>query len=120
LLSATTDWSSTIRAAHGILSVPVPAVLKLWEMRGTPVYSNGIDQELVTPTGAAIATTLSTDWFPTSNDSPARGTGAGSRDLPIPNILRLWLGESRGEGRIRITHTKPISGTISVLRNANR
>ena len=48
----------TIKAAHGILPVPVPATLKLWQLRGVPTYSNGITKELVTPTGAAIATTL--------------------------------------------------------------
>lgn len=86
-----------IRAAHGQLPVPVPAVLQLWSMRGCPVYSNGIEKELVTPTGAAIATTLATDF----GAAPAMtlqkiGLGAGSIDLPIPNILRLWLGEATG------------------------
>jgi len=47
--SALPTGGGTIRAAHGILPVPVPAVLKLWEMRGCPVY-NGIERELVTPT----------------------------------------------------------------------
>jgi len=86
-------------------------------MRGT-CYSNGIDQELVTPTGAADRNyPVHRLWFPTSNDLQRVGLGAGSRDLPIPNILRLWLGESRG-GRIRITHTKPISGDYLGTRNA--
>jgi len=52
----------TVRAAHGILPVPVPAVLKLFSSRQVPVYSNGIDRELVTPTGAAIAVTLATEF----------------------------------------------------------
>jgi len=97
--SALPTGGGTIKAAHGILSVPVPAVLKLWEMRGTPVYSNGIERELVTPTGAAIATTLATDFgSPPAMTLHKVGLGAGSRDLPIPNILRLWLGEKRGQG----------------------
>ena len=83
----------TIKAAHGKLSVPVPAVVKLWETREVPIYSNGIRKELVTPTGAAIAVTLVEDF----GDPPAMqlakiGLGAGSRDLEIPNILRLWIG----------------------------
>jgi uncharacterized protein (TIGR00299 family) protein len=98
--SALPTGGGTIKAAHGILSVPVPAVLKLWEMRGTPVYSNGIERELVTPTGAAIATTLATDFgSPPAMTLQKVGLGAGSRDLPIPNILRLWLGEGRREAR---------------------
>jgi uncharacterized protein (TIGR00299 family) protein len=54
--SAMPTGGGTITAAHGKLPVPVPAVLKLWESSSVPVYSNGIDKELVTPTGAAIAT----------------------------------------------------------------
>jgi len=117
--SALPTGGGTIEAAHGILSVPVPAVLKLWEMRGCPVYSNGIERELVTPTGAAIATTLATDFgSPPAMTLQRVGLGAGSRDLPIPNILRLWLGESRGE-REEESELSPIQSpfleTISVL-----
>jgi pyridinium-3,5-bisthiocarboxylic acid mononucleotide nickel chelatase len=53
--SALPTGGGTVWAAHGRLSVPVPAVLKLWESRQVPVYHNGIDKELVTPTGAALA-----------------------------------------------------------------
>lgn len=82
-----------VRAAHGQLPVPTPAVLKLWEMHQVPIYSNGINRELVTPTGAAIATTLATQFGPPPPMILHRvGLGAGSRHLPIPNILRLWIG----------------------------
>ncbi|MEH1838562.1 MAG: nickel pincer cofactor biosynthesis protein LarC [Nostoc sp.] len=85
----------TVRAAHGQMAVPVPAVLKLWEMRSCPVYSNGINRELVTPTGAAIATTLARDFgSPPAIAIKQIGLGAGTINLPIPNILRLWVGES--------------------------
>ncbi|NET00998.1 MAG: nickel pincer cofactor biosynthesis protein LarC [Sphaerospermopsis sp. SIO1G1] len=84
-----------VRAAHGKIPVPVPAVLKLWEMRNCPVYSNGIERELVTPTGAAIATTLARSFgSPPPMNLQQVGLGAGSQDLPIPNILRIWIGES--------------------------
>ncbi len=93
--SAFPTGGGTVRAAHGQMAVPVPAVLKLWEMRGCPVYSNGIDKELVTPTGAAIATTLARDFgSPPAIAIKQIGLGAGTINLPIPNILRLWLGES--------------------------
>jgi len=85
----------TIRAAHGKLSVPVPAVVKLWETREVPIYSNGIKKELVTPTGAAIAVSLAVDFGePPAMKLSKIGLGAGSRDLEIPNILRLWIGEA--------------------------
>jgi pyridinium-3,5-bisthiocarboxylic acid mononucleotide nickel chelatase len=83
----------TVRAAHGILPVPVPAVLKLFSSRQVPVYSNGIDRELVTPTGAAIAVTLAAKFgAPPAMQLQQIGLGAGTIQLPIPNILRLWLG----------------------------
>jgi uncharacterized protein (TIGR00299 family) protein len=93
--SAFPTGGGTVRAAHGQMAVPVPAVLKLWEMRGCPVYSNGIDRELVTPTGAAIATTLAREFgSPPPMTIKQVGLGAGTLNLPIPNILRLWMGES--------------------------
>lgn len=85
--------SGTVNASHGRLPVPVPAVLKLWESRQVPVYDNGIEKELVTPTGAAIATTLAKEFgdFPPMRISKV-GWGAGTAQLSLPNVLRLWLG----------------------------
>ena len=84
----------TVRAAHGIMAVPVPAVLKLWEMRKCPIYSNGIERELVTPTGAAIVTTLAAEFgSPPHMTLEKVGMGTGNLDLQIPNILQIWLGE---------------------------
>jgi pyridinium-3,5-bisthiocarboxylic acid mononucleotide nickel chelatase len=86
----------TIRAAHGRMPVPTPAVLKLFELRQVPLYSNGIQKELVTPTGAALATTLAAQFGPPPAMTLQRvGLGAGSRDLEIPNLLRIWLGETQ-------------------------
>ncbi|MGK7926169.1 MAG: nickel pincer cofactor biosynthesis protein LarC [Spirulina sp.] len=92
--SALPTGGGTVKAAHGILPVPVPAVLKLWEMGAVPIYDNGIAMELVTPTGAALAVTLATRFgtCPSLQLSQV-GLGAGSKDLPIANILRIWLGE---------------------------
>ncbi|MFM8295066.1 MAG: nickel pincer cofactor biosynthesis protein LarC, partial [Microcystaceae cyanobacterium] len=81
-------------AEHGRLPVPVPAVVKLWESRQVPIYSNGIDRELVTPTGAAIAVTLAESFGQAPGMTLHKiGLGAGSHDLSTPNILRLWLGD---------------------------
>ncbi len=113
--SAMPTGGGTIKAAHGTLPVPVPAVLKLWESRQVPVYSNGIDKELVTPTGAAIATTLATSFGqPPAMKLDRIGLGAGTRDLPIPNILRLWLGEVEIQTKTQ-TNTETILETITVL-----
>ncbi|MEZ2314713.1 MAG: nickel pincer cofactor biosynthesis protein LarC [Microcoleus sp.] len=92
--SAMPTGGGTVKAAHGILAVPTPAVMRLWEMHQVPVYSNGIDRELCTPTGTAIACTLASGFGPPpSMQIQAIGLGAGSRMLVIPNILRLWIGE---------------------------
>ncbi|MDX2240302.1 MAG: nickel pincer cofactor biosynthesis protein LarC [Leptolyngbyaceae cyanobacterium bins.302] len=93
--SALPTGGGTIRAAHGRLPVPSPAVLKLFELGQVPVYSNGIDREMVTPTGAAIVTTLA-DQFgaPPAMTIHKVGLGAGSSEFALPNILRLWLGET--------------------------
>ena len=85
----------TVRCEHGLLPVPAPAVLNMMASASMPVYSNGIERELVTPTGCAIAAALAQSF-----GSPPRfilqkvGLGAGGRDLPVPNILRLWIGSS--------------------------
>jgi pyridinium-3,5-bisthiocarboxylic acid mononucleotide nickel chelatase len=97
--SALPTGGGTVWAAHGRLPVPAPAVLKLWELRQVPIYSNGIDRELVTPTGAAIATTLAAGFgAPPAMTLHCVGLGAGSQDLSIPNILRLWIGEQSDGG----------------------
>ncbi|MEG4328014.1 nickel pincer cofactor biosynthesis protein LarC [Microcoleus sp. herbarium5] len=101
--SAMPTGGGTVKAAHGRLAVPTPAVMRLWETHRVPVYSNGIDRELCTPTGTAIACTLASAFGPPpSMQVQAIGLGAGSRNLAIPNILRLWIGEkSEGErGRV--------------------
>ena len=116
--SALPTGGGTVRAAHGQLPVPVPAVLKLWESRQVPVYSNGIERELCTPTGVAIAVTLATNFgTPPAMTIQRIGNGAGSRDLPIPNILRLWIGDSSvGETTSNKLLAKDVSlETISVL-----
>jgi uncharacterized protein (TIGR00299 family) protein len=82
-----------IRSAHGQLPLPAPATLAL--LTGVPVRYVDIETELVTPTGAAILTTLAESFggFPSMRLLKV-GVGAGRRDLPFPNVIRLWLGES--------------------------
>jgi len=82
-----------VQCEHGRLPVPVPAVLKLWESRQVPLQDNGIAAELVTPTGAALMVALAASFGgPPPLTLEKIGLGAGHRDLPIPNILRLWVG----------------------------
>jgi hypothetical protein len=84
----------TAKMAHGILPVPAPAAAKL--LQGKPTYSNGVQRELVTPTGAAIVATLCDTFGPQPAMSVASiGYGAGSADLEgQPNVLRIMIGEA--------------------------
>jgi len=86
--------AGTVKTAHGILPVPAPATVEL--LRGLPSFSSGVERELVTPTGAAIATTLATRFaeMPPMQLESA-GYGAGSADLPDrPNVMRMLVGVS--------------------------
>jgi uncharacterized protein (TIGR00299 family) protein len=84
--------SGTVETAHGRLPVPAPATVEL--LRGFPVYDNGVAAELVTPTGAAILTTLGKPGRLPAMTLERIGSGAGSRELAIPNLLRVLVGEA--------------------------
>lgn len=84
--------SGTVKCAHGIMPIPAPATAHL--LHGVPLAAAPVKGELTTPTGAAILTTLVSEYV----DTPAMtieciGCGAGSRDpIELPNILRLLIG----------------------------
>jgi uncharacterized protein (TIGR00299 family) protein len=84
----------TAKMAHGVLPVPAPATANL--LQGKPTYSNGVQRELVTPTGAAIVATLCDSFGPQPPMTvSAIGYGAGAADLEgQPNVLRLMVGEA--------------------------
>ena len=100
----------TVKCAHGTFPVPAPATLEL--LQNAPVYSSGIDVELVTPTGAAIVRTLATRFgsFPAMKVQKI-GYGAGTRDFAgHANVVRLSIGESQTEMAANVSHE-----TIAVL-----
>jgi uncharacterized protein (TIGR00299 family) protein len=100
----------TVQCAHGTFPVPAPATLEL--LKDAPVYSSGVQAELVTPTGAAIVKTLASRFaaFPEMKIEKS-GYGAGSRDFPgHPNVVRLTVGEAASS-----LATKTASETITVL-----
>jgi pyridinium-3,5-bisthiocarboxylic acid mononucleotide nickel chelatase len=82
------------KMAHGVLPVPAPATAKL--LQGKPTYSNGVQKELVTPTGAAIVATLCEEFGPQPPMTvSAIGYGAGTADLEgQPNVVRIMIGEA--------------------------
>jgi hypothetical protein len=81
-----------IAGAHGQIPLPSPATTAL--LNGVPIYGRDIESELVTPTGAALLVDLVDEFGPLPPMTlSAVGYGAGGRDLPIPNLLRVLVGE---------------------------
>jgi pyridinium-3,5-bisthiocarboxylic acid mononucleotide nickel chelatase len=86
--------SGTVKCAHGLMPVPTPATARL--LLGVPLATAPVKGELVTPTGAAILTSVVSEW----TDQPVMkieriGCGAGTKDFwEQPNILRLFVGEA--------------------------
>lgn len=82
-----------IQGAHGRIPLPAPATLAL--LKGCPIIGSPIDAELVTPTGAALLAELADGFGPIpAMRVDAIGYGAGTRDLAIPNVLRVMLGST--------------------------
>lgn len=83
----------TIRAAHGVLPNPPPAVVEL--LRGAPTVGLDIPMELTTPTGAAIVAALAVEWGPLPDMTiAASGFGAGTRELDDrPNLVQVVIGD---------------------------
>src|SRR5690349_50924 len=86
-----------VQIAHGRCSIPAPATGEL--LRGIPLAALDVEGELTTPTGAAIVAALADDFGPLAAMTVDRiGYGAGQKDFPQPNILRLLIGESASNG----------------------
>jgi pyridinium-3,5-bisthiocarboxylic acid mononucleotide nickel chelatase len=86
-----------VTGAHGRIPIPGPGTAEL--LKGFPVVDTGVKRELVTPTGAAILTTLATS----AGTMPAMtveavGYGAGDMDLEAPNVLRVFVGRPADSG----------------------
>ena len=87
----------TVQIAHGTFPIPAPATLRL--LTGVPVYSSGLQAELVTPTGALIVSDYASSFGPMpSMVTHHIGYGAGTKDFPgVPNVLRVVIGERAHE-----------------------
>lgn len=95
IFPAITEGTGTVRCQHGILPIPVPAVLNIAQAHGLRLAPGSIQGELVTPTGAAIAAAVKTaDRLPESYRILASGMGAGKREYERPSILRVMLLET--------------------------
>lgn len=82
----------TVRTRHGVLPVPAPATAEL--LRGFPTYGGQVEDEMTTPTGAALIKAFVDRFAPMPpGTTVAEGWGAGSRQTPVANLLRLTLAE---------------------------
>ena len=86
--------SGMVQMAHGRFPVPPPAVAEL--LNGVPFYATDVKGELLTPTGAAIITTVCSEYGPIPQmTTEATGYGAGTREYEdFPNVLRVFIGET--------------------------
>jgi pyridinium-3,5-bisthiocarboxylic acid mononucleotide nickel chelatase len=102
--------TGTVKCAHGVMPVPVPAVMEL--TKGIPVVRTMIEGELTTPTGAAILTTLASSYGPLDEFvTETFGYGAGTRVREeLPNVLRISIG--RVSGTYEIDHSVLVETNI--------
>jgi uncharacterized protein (TIGR00299 family) protein len=85
--------SGSVRTEHGLLPVPAPATLALLASVGAPTLPSGAQGEMVTPTGAALLTTLARFERPAIKVQQV-GYGFGTKEFPWANLLRVWIGDS--------------------------
>src|SRR3954469_5296617 len=109
-----------VEIAHGRCSIPAPATGEL--LRGVPLAACDVEGELTTPTGAAIVASLASDF----GQLPAMivdriGYGAGQKDFPQANILRLLVGEiASATGLVSAsTHARPPQTETIILLETN-
>ena len=95
-----------VESMHGILSIPAPATLEI--LKNIPTFGGPADQELTTPTGAALLVNMVdefTNFYPFLTNKKI-GYGAGKYDLPFPNIIRILDGNSEvQEDKVSILET---------------
>jgi uncharacterized protein (TIGR00299 family) protein len=101
-----------VKSAHGVFPVPAPATVAL--LKTAPVYSSGIQSELLTPTGALILTEYASEFGPVPPMTIDRvGYGAGDRDLAeTPNVVRVLVGEAEG---LKTQDSRPKTQRVTLL-----
>ncbi len=116
IASVVNDGYGFIECAHGTMAVPVPATSEIFAASNVKFRQIDIDTELVTPTGAAIIAELAEDF----STLPAMvtekiGWGTGSKELKIPNVLKVYYGEMQEENQnfvVMETNIDDCSGEI--------
>ena len=105
-----------VEAAHGRMPLPAPATVALLE--GVPVTGAEVTGELVTPTGAALITALTTEFGPLpAMELTATGYGAGSAERSIPNVVRLLVGRATESGGVQEEDGVPVERLFMIETN---
>ena len=106
--------SGFISGAHGEIPLPAPATIAL--LKDVPVYGRDIQTELITPTGAALITSLADDFGSApSLKLESIGYGAGGRDLPFPNLLRVLIGDSTTNESVNLEQLSVLESNLDDL-----
>jgi len=93
--------SGFVNCSHGKIPIPAPATVEL--LRGVPIYQSDADHEMVTPTGAAVITTLAEGFGEMPSIKIEKiGYGAGKIQSSQPGILRVFLGKKKKKEEIKI------------------
>ena len=98
-VSKVNTGSGTVHTQHGLMMVPAPATAEL--LRLFPTYHEGAAKELTTPTGAAVLAALAefSEYVPADLLTECIAYGAGTWDLELPNVVRLYIGDYKGSGK---------------------
>ena len=94
-------YSSVVNDGYGMISVPVPATSEIFAASNAITRQIDVDTELVTPTGAAIIAEIASEFttMPAMNVQKV-GWGTGTKDLVIPNVLKVSLGEIKKKTKL--------------------
>ena len=97
--SSVNTGSGTVDTQHGLMMVPAPATAEL--LRIFPTYHQGAAKELTTPTGAAVLAALAefSGHVPADLLTECIAYGAGTWELDLPNVVRIYIGEYKGNGK---------------------
>ena len=114
--SVVNDGYGFIECAHGMISVPVPATSEIFAASNAVTRQIDVDTELVTPTGAAIIAEIASEFttMPAMNVQKV-GWGTGTKDLVIPNVLKVSLGEIKKKNEIIVMETNIVVEKCLVL-----
>ena len=110
-----------VRSAHGLLPVPAPAALEILRSHSIPWRGGPTEEELLTPTGAALLAALADEFLPKAPLLRAErvGYGAGRKDLEMPNVLRSVLAELLPAGTTAPGHGQHGDSVVQLESNVD-